>query len=363
MERPTAFRDALAEAERGIHKAQIFGRRPLEPTVVREVPVFVQTDAGFERRMVRVGRAIRVDEIMVAVYEDVSDKTPAQLESFGRWHPQAPRLMAREVLKDVKRARATVAPPLVRDEILFDARWSDPNNMAHLVVNMLPWALFAQQTLDEPMLSVFVEVEGPFREVLDVLGIRYIESSLRLGGRIAHVRGLRGLSPYELPGYFDTPGFSVCGHVYDDLELTPKRPIDKLYVARRGSRALANHAEVEAMLTARGYVTYYPEDYPVYEQLAIAQHAKHVVGIHGAGMAGLVLNKQLESFVELLMPHSWHQYYPLVLTGRVKRDAQILSAYDPAISQAGWGAIETFKGIPFPIDLEALEAALDEVGG
>ena len=108
MERPTAFRDALAEAERGIHKAQIFGRRPLEPTVVREVPVFVQTDAGFERRMVRVGRAIRVDEIMVAVYEDVSDKTPAQLESFGRWHPQAPRLMAREVLKDVKRARANL---------------------------------------------------------------------------------------------------------------------------------------------------------------------------------------------------------------------------------------------------------------
>ncbi len=362
---PEAARLEPAPVDAAFEPAEIFGRRALPPARPRDVPVFFPGPRGPERRVVPVARATHFDEMLIAVHDDVCDATPAQLASLGHWHPEAPRLIARELLKDVRRVHRSIAKPLTRDEILFDARGLDPNNLAHLLVDIVPWCLYVQQTLGPANVrSVFVELDSLYRGVLDVIGLRYLESGRRLGGRIAHVRGRRGLASYDLPFTLDLPGMVLCGAVYDSVVLPPPaRPMEKLFFARRGTRALSNQAEVEALLSARGYVTYYPEDHPLREQLSIAQHARHVVGIHGAGLGELVLNPRLGTFVELLTPHSWHPYYPLALGERVARCAQIVSAWDERVAHGSWSALRRAKQGAFHIALEALDAALDEVGG
>ena len=70
---------------------------------------------------------------------------------------------------------------------------------------------------------------------------------------------------------------------------TDDRPLPrKPFLSRRGSRTLENAAEVEAVLTARGFETVYAEDYPIPVQMRLWREADAIVAIHGAGIAPMM---------------------------------------------------------------------------
>lgn len=65
----------------------------------------------------------------------------------------------------------------------------------------------------------------------------------------------------------------------------------KLFVTRAGGvngRNLANQAETQAWLEARGYVAVNPGDLPMEEQVLLFARATHIVGVEGAAMANLL---------------------------------------------------------------------------
>ncbi len=63
---------------------------------------------------------------------------------------------------------------------------------------------------------------------------------------------------------------------------------DKVYLARRDTRQVANEDELMALLTPRGFTRVFPEDLPAADQMRLLIGAKAIVAVHGAGMAPLL---------------------------------------------------------------------------
>jgi capsular polysaccharide biosynthesis protein len=88
----------------------------------------------------------------------------------------------------------------------------------------------------------------------------------------------------------------------DELEHPDEVTWDRIYIARRGTRRVANDDEVYGMLSARGFRRCYFEDYPVTAQWAITRSAEVVVGVHGAALSSLVFASAGVKVVELFNP-------------------------------------------------------------
>lgn len=266
------------------------------------------------------------------------------------------------VLHGLRTAHSRWSPPVRTGRPMFDVRSFEPNNVAHLLLEILPLCLFVREVLGEEAQYVFGKVHGPFRDLIDLFRLDALVTHRQVAGDMVRVRGTRGLAAYDLLGLFDCPAITFFPHVYDSWSFSPPHRSEKLFLARRGPRALVNQAEVEAFLARRGFETVYMEDYPVSEQLGLASQARHVVGVHGAAMASLVLNPALDSVVELLPPHVYHQFYPVCLDARVRRYALLLPEFDETVVHSGWPTLQAYKNEPFQVDMPSLERALSEAG-
>ena len=76
---------------------------------------------------------------------------------------------------------------------------------------------------------------------------------------------------------------------------------------------------LERLLTAHGYTTVYMEDFSFTDQISIAMNAKHVVAIHGAGMAFFALSRGIDSIIELSPPYIYTAFFPTMLGSRVRK--------------------------------------------
>ena len=86
---------------------------------------------------------------------------------------------------------------------------------------------------------------------------------------------------------------------------------DKLFLSRRGAagRQLANEAELEAALAARGFVSIQPEKLSVVKQAQALGSARCVVGPHGAALSNLVFAPPGAGLLELFHPQHKNRCY------------------------------------------------------
>jgi hypothetical protein len=63
---------------------------------------------------------------------------------------------------------------------------------------------------------------------------------------------------YDLPGLFDCPGVAFFPTIIKTYAVR-QEACPKIFLARRGARALTNHAAVELLTAAYGYETIYME--------------------------------------------------------------------------------------------------------
>lgn len=254
----------------------------------------------------------------------------------------------------------SVLPPRRFSAPVLDTRGLEPNNMAHLLVNIIPYCLYARQILGEDVQFLFRKLGKQFRALLEQFRIRPTCESRRGIARVVKIRGTRGLALYDLPGTFDSYGIHFFPTIYSGMAFERRAP-EKLFLARRGARSLQNHAEIEALVSSHGYSTIYMEDYSIRDQLCIGAHAKHVIALHGAAMAFLVFGDRIESVVEVMPPSNYNQIFPVCLAPRVRRYEQIIPDYDPRVVHAGWGAIVAEKNRSFALDSSLLRTILSRV--
>lgn len=101
---------------------------------------------------------------------------------------------------------------------------------------------------------------------------------------------------------------------------------EKLFLSRRGAklRGLRNEAELEAMLTRRGFESFVATDDNHAEQIARFRAAREIVSVHGAGLTNLLFSAPGARLVEIFpstkvkSPYWWvcrrmgHHYAPVI---------------------------------------------------
>lgn len=347
-----------APIREGVKRVRVLARSDVPQNQVRTVSLFYSQGGERLCRDVAVRRPTFYEQVVISVVDEVVDHP--RDEAF---RPASFRGTARAALRGMRLALGRWSPPLRCPHPILDLRAIEPNNVAHLLLDIVPLVLFVRSVLGPEVRCVLRDARGPYRDLLELFEIAPISTSRRVAGEIVHVRGTRGLAVYDVQGTFDCPGIVFLPNVYETWSPANSWKVDKVFLARRGPRALLNQGEVERCLSGAGYETLYMEDFSVAQQLAIASQARHVVAVHGAAVATLVVNRAIESVVELLPPHVYHQLFPMCLGARVRRYALLLPEFDEAVAHSGWSAVHQYKSAPFRVDLPSLECALSVVRG
>lgn len=322
-------------------------------------PDAAMTDVHFREeghpytRRISVGRPVNFDHIVTSRVQDV-------VPGFGSGRRQdlSVRGVARKVGFGAVGACARRVRPQHVDAPIFDSRVCEPNNMAHLLMDIVPCCLHARRVIGTDVMLLSRSLQPAFEQLLGVFGIKPVKTLREIEGGFVRVCGTRGLAVYDLLGQFDCPTSASLPHAYDGLDLTTSVGFDRVFFARRGARALVNHQAVEDALHRYGYRTVFMEDYSIRDQLSIGARARHVVGVHGAAMGFLAVGKTVESVVELMPSHVYHELFAMCVQPHAKHYHLIISEFDPSVAHSGWSAIAHFKGQPFSVDLPLLEQSL-----
>lgn len=249
--------------------------------------------------------------------------------------------------------------PVELQDPIFDVRCHEPNNIAHLMIHVIPFCLHVKELSGVNTKFLFAKISPPFRKLLEAFNIEPIITRQKISGSLVKVFGTRGLASYDILDVPDCPTITFVPNIYSEYKFTsPLISKEKLFIARRGARGLINHDEIESMLNKIGYQTVFMEDYTILEQLGIAAEAKDVVAVHGASMGMLVANKQLNSLIEICPPNVYHEYFAVALAESVKKHIQIIPSFNSSVGYSGWNAIVHFKNNPFNANVSQLELAL-----
>ncbi|QDV32801.1 glycosyltransferase family 61 protein [Tautonia plasticadhaerens] len=254
------------------------------------------------------------------------------------------------------------------ETLLYDLRWEADTNPAHALLRgtaaLLARRLIAERTgEDAPVVAVLRENASPIgRWIFDRLGVPHRASDRELTGRIVQCD-----SPYDYP--LNNP--TILG----GLGLDPGGPTPpRVFVARRGARALLNEDLVAEHLARRGFERIYCEDLPFDRQLALLGNAREVVGIHGAGLSWLGFNPRGTGpdapprsgirLVELFGPGYLVDCYRIMMSCSRASYAAVRGQITPEVVRDldQLGRPRSHVNSPFRVDLGTLDEALDLVG-
>jgi capsular polysaccharide biosynthesis protein len=255
----------------------------------------------------------------------------------------------------LKRWIEASAPPVKIKGYYLDTRFYEPNNIAHLLTQIVPLCLLSAKAVQADIVYVFRSLQPHFRELLEIFGITPLCTRRPVQGTAVEAFLSRNLDQYNIHAAPD-PITSLIDGIYEKEQRSGKA---KIYLSRRDSRSLTNESDVRSLLEARGYMTVYMEDWSIPEQISIARSAKDVVALHGAAMGYLVLCNGLNSVIELMPNHVGTAFFPIAFGANVRRYWQLMSQFDETVQFAGWKAIERHKNSPFRVDVNQLKFALD----
>lgn len=210
--------------------------------------------------------------------------------------------------------RKFAKPVSLSGQYIFDARRDSDRNMAHLIKNELA-GLVATQTglkIEEPITVLLpARASAMAKEAYKILGYSTLCTDRHVVGTLITAPSGREGAYY---GYYG----QLLKHL--DFEGYIQNTPDRVFIARKGTRALLNEKEIEAVLQEYGFKKFYYEDIPVSQQWSIARNAKVVVGMHGAALSTLLFNPNSPKLIELFHPgyvtHTYRHFTCCELGGR-----------------------------------------------
>lgn len=300
------------------------------------------------------------DRICTVVVDEVTSPPAAALPLI-----RSSKDVLRWLRSKMRVVEKTFGRRLQFEQPIFDLRSINPNNIAHLLTEIVPLCLHARRSVDREIAVVLSDLNRDFatraRELLAAFAIEPVVSHKKIAGPHVHVRGMRGMAVYDLKDTFDCPPLLYCPEPYRGCRFKKTIHYEKVFFSRRGLRSLLNGRDVERMLEAQGYTTVYMEDFSIADQISIGANARNVVAIHGAAMGYLTLNRNIESVIELSPPHVYHSLFPLAMRGCVQKYIIVIPDFDAHVIHNGWPTILHFKNKRFEVNTALLERALAEV--
>lgn len=205
-------------------------------------------------------------------------------------------------LRDRLRGRVPGRPVPLDGSLGMDCRIISPENWSHFLNIHAPLAIELAHRLGMPAqdLTLILPAKLPayIHQAADYLGLRTQMTD-------APVTGPGVL--YELGGNIIRPErrqwLLRSGLIEQLWQQRPEGLPDRVFLARRKARNIANMTEIERLLSARGFVTIYPEEHSVARQIGLFNSAETIVAVHGAGLAPLLYrhpDSPLRHLVEIL---------------------------------------------------------------
>jgi len=346
---------ATLTAVRPSQSVEILWEGDMPEAPVAPVTLNYRRGGTYFRVPISARRPTYFDKLIVAVVRErrASRFAPLPaLDSYGH--------LLRFAYGAARGALSRVAPTATFEAPVLDLRSEEPNNVAHLLLNLIPYCLRSRESLSCEPVFLFRRVAPRFRPLLEIFGVSPTEEFRRIDAPVIKLRGARGLAVYDLLGTFDCEGINFFPDIYSGRHFDSLR-FERVFFARRDARRLRNHEEVERLAEEFGYRAVYAEDYSLRDQLSIGAHARHVLAIHGAAMSLLLMSERIESVIELLPDHNYNVVFPVCLAPRVSRYEQIISQFDESVVHSGWGAIVQHKNAPFAADVALLRSRLTAV--
>lgn len=339
-----------------IRPVQIYLEMTAPPMRGNRAQVHYFETGQYKKLIVENIRSTYFDKLVVS---SVRESLPATQDPFAPF--SSARNVGRNFLYAFRRTVFSAAGPVTLSTPVLDFRQMEPNNLAHLLLDIVPYYYLARDAVGSEVKAVFRSVREPFRSWLNLFNVSFICENRRINGQAVKIRGTRGLSVHEISTAFDCNGIQFVPNAYSTMNFSGDVQYDKIFLARRAPRNLQNQAEVDEIIAGFGYEKIFMEDYSLRDQMSLAAQAKHVVALHGAAMSLLLLNSKMDSVVEIFPPHVYHQMYPACLGQRVGRYEQIIPDFDCRVAHSGWDAILYYKNRPFSIDTHLLQALLAEI--
>lgn len=323
---------------------------------VAPVPVHVHYREGSLEKSVVIPTSmpIRFDRIVVSICEEELPAVQFAPPGFSSVKNAARSLFyaGREFSQSFGAARKIQGPVL-------DVRTVEPNNVAHLMTDIIPRLLLARKVLGSDVTLLLRRAPvGSFASLLQHFAISPVVETGRVQADVVRLRGMRGLSVVELFDSFDTYGLNFFPEAFRGMAFPSALGLERVFLARRAPRDLENQAEIEAITSRYGYKTIYMEDYSIPEQLGIGANAKHVIAIHGAAMSFLAGSRELGSVVEFFPPNVHHELFATMFGDVTQHYHQIVPTLDMQVQLSGWPAVLSFKNKRFAVEPAMLENVL-----
>jgi hypothetical protein len=225
------------------------------------VPVHVHYREGGEQKseVMPTAMPLRFDKIVVSSCEEELPAVSFGSPGFGSAKNAARSLYyaGRELAQSYGSARKLGGPVL-------DVRKIEPNNVAHLMTDIIPRYLLAKKVVGGDMtLLLRREPVGSFAELLALFGIAPVVETGRVQAEVVRLRGMRGLSVVELFDTYDTYGLNFYPEAFREMSFDSELGLERIFLARRAPRDLENQAAMEEVTSQYGYKTIYMEDYTV----------------------------------------------------------------------------------------------------
>jgi len=325
---------------------------------VDSIPVTVHyfENGNYKKITVENMRPIRFDRIVVS---SVSEPLSAYTYSLAPFNSL--RNLARNSFYMCKQLPAWMGKSVQFANPILDMRYFGPSNIAHLLIDIIPYYLFAKDVVGPELKALLQPVGEPFSSLLKLFQVSSVWEDSRVNGDIIKISGTRGLAVHNLFSVFECNGINFAPNVYAHLDFGSGIRFERIFLARRPPRSLENQTEVEDITTKYGYKTIFMDDYSLQEQLSIGAHARRVIAIHGAAISFLLMNKKIESLIEIFPSNVYHQLFPICLGRRVIRYEQVIPEFDPSVGHRGWGAILAYKNLSFSINASFLDQLLSEI--
>lgn len=174
---------------------------------------------------------------------------------------------------------------------VVDLRLQSPTNWAHFLNNHLPllFSLADQAGLEMSKALALLPKATPgyIQKAADLFGLKVLLTDALVTGH-----GLEfTVDPWIAirAGRADWVRLPVFQAVLDTLKALPEAGLPKnAFLSRKDTRKLANEAEIEALLNARGFQKLYVETLSPLDQIRLFLQADEIAAIHGAALAPLL---------------------------------------------------------------------------
>jgi hypothetical protein len=250
-----------------------------------------------------------------------------------------------------------LVPIQIDDEYVYDARYETDENIAHVLDNVASAVFAVRNTFPKTTIVLRARASIMAKNAYALLRLPVICTDAEVIGKLIVLKEA-GRDQFSGDGMYSSFFNDIS---FDGYERgTP----DKVFISRRGARALLNEAEVEGLLVRYGYQKVYFEDIPLATQWSITRNAKEIVAIHGAALFSLVFSRSRPKVVELFHPGYVVDLYRNVtnaiggtwcgVSGQLPGDIVQHLDYD--------GDPRYFQSHPTRIDITSLKLALETVG-